>query len=479
MDIRIKIRRKVKRFLERGFKRRNAIIVEIIGILFLVGGIYNFMLLPQITLDGKGKIYLDYNDIYLEKGYNASFLGKDITKNVKVSGNVNTKKVGSYRITYEVSSLFFTRVVRREIIVQDRRKPQLDIDDSDIYLCPGDEVVPEKVKAFDDYDGDLTEKVKIDIKSDKIIYSVSDNSNNTREVSKKIIYKDNEKPKIKLNGSPFLYLFIGDEFVDPGYDAIDNCDNEISESVKVSGKVNTNKVGEYTITYKVMDKALNEEVVSRKVRVSERDKIGTVYLTFDDGPNSGTTDVILDILKEEGVEATFFVTSKGPDELIKRTYDEGHTVALHTSSHDYARVYSSEDEYFNDLYAVYDRVKRITGYEAKIIRFPGGSSNTISRRYSKGIMTNLTNEVVNRGFKYYDWNISSGDAEFGNHEPSEIADNVIKKLSKERVNMVLMHDIKPYTRDALRTIIKYGKDNGYTFEKITMDTEMVKQKVNN
>ena len=184
-------------------------------------------------------------------------------------------------------------------------------------------------------------------------------------------------------------------------------------------------------------------------------------------------------MKEEGVEATFFVTNHGPDELIKREYDEGHTVALHTATHDYSIVYASDESYFNDLLSVQSRVKRITGYESKIIRFPGGSSNTISRRYSDGIMSRLTNEVVNRGFKYYDWNISSGDAAGGSPSPDTIYNNVVSNLSHDRVNMVLMHDIKTYTRDALRNIIRYGKENGYTFEKITINTEMVKQRVNN
>ena len=142
-------------------------------------------------------------------------------------------------------------------------------------------------------------------------------------------------------------------------------------------------------------------------------------------------------------------------------------------------MYSSVDAYFDDLYSVQDRVKRITGYESKIIRFPGGSSNTISRRYTEGIMSTLTNEVVSRGFKYYDWNLSSGDAAGGHPTAENIKNNVINGLRKDRVNMVLMHDIKPYTRDALRDIIRYGRENGYAFEKITMETEMIKQRVNN
>lgn len=210
----------------------------------------------------------------------------------------------------------------------------------------------------------------------------------------------------------------------------------------------------------------------------EKGAPGTIYLTFDDGPHQGVTNVILDILKEENVTATFFVTNKGPDDLIIREHNEGHTVALHTSSHDYAYLYSSVDNYFIDLYNIQNRVYRLIGIKPTIIRFPGGSSNTISRKYSDKIMTYLTQEVLNRGFKYYDWNISSGDA--GEVSTSEGVYNMVtKSLSKERVNMVLMHDIKHYTKDALRNIIRYAKENGYTFDVIDDKTEMIRQKVNN
>ena len=154
-------------------------------------------------------------------------------------------------------------------------------------------------------------------------------------------------------------------------------------------------------------------------------------------------------------------------------------MALHTASHDYSVVYASDEAYFQDLGAVQNRVKNITGVESRIVRFPGGSSNTVSRRYSSGIMSRLTKELLNRGFKYYDWNISSGDAEGGSPTPEKIYNNTISQLRSGRTNMILMHDIKTYTRDALRDVIRYGKNHGYTFEKITMDTEMVTQRVNN
>ena len=211
---------------------------------------------------------------------------------------------------------------------------------------------------------------------------------------------------------------------------------------------------------------------------------GVIYLTFDDGPSDAITKQILNILKDEGVKATFFVTTRGSDSVIKREYNEGHTVALHTASHDYKQIYSSVNNYFNDLEKVKSRVKKLTGEDAVIIRFPGGSSNTVSRNYDKGahIMSVLTSEVLNRGYRYFDWNVDSGDA--GNcvsasNKSNCVYKNVTKNLSKNKANVVLMHDIKSYSKDALRDIIAYGKVNGYTFKAITKDTAMVVQRINN
>ena len=460
---------------ENKIKKKWFVIGGIILFVFIVTFcVYNFLLLPTISLKGKKTVVLNYKENYKEKGYNASHLGKNLNDDVKVKGSVNSKKLGTYEITYEVGSGLLKRKVVRKVEVKDTEKPKLEVNKDDIYLCPGADFVPEKIKASDNYDGDLSKKVKSIINKDKteVTYLVKDKSGNEKRITKKIIYKDKEGPVITLEGTEEMFVTVGSSFNDPGAKAEDNCDKNVE--VKVEGTVDTSKNGDYTITYIAKDKAGNESKKTRKVTVTS----GVIYLTFDDGPQDGTTNVILDILKEEGVKATFFVTNKGPDSLIKREYDEGHTVALHTASHDYALIYSSDEAYFNDLYSVQDRVKRITGYESKIMRFPGGASNTVSRRYSSGIMSRLTKEVVNRGFKYYDWNISSGDAG-STTQASGVYSNVVNSLSRERPNMVLMHDIKPYTRDAIRDIIHYGKEHGYSFEKITMDTEMITQRVNN
>ncbi len=467
-----------KLFQKFGITKRFMICSIFLIVFVLLTSFVNFFLLPKIELKGGETIKLEYKDKYKEKGYSARYMGKNITDDVKVEGKVNPKKLGTYKITYTVGKGLLSRKVVRTVEVSDTTKPVLDIKKGDIYVCPKEEYKIEKIKATDNYDGDLTKKVKNILEKDSVTYSVSDSNGNKRSITKKIFYKDIEKPVITLKGTETLEVCTNEVFKDPGYTAIDNCDKDLTSKVQVEGSIDNSLVGEYNLTYKVKDEAGNEGKANRKVNVSQGDQAGVVYLTFDDGPNEGTTDVILNILKEEGVEATFFVTNKGPDNLIKREFDEGHTVALHTASHDYSLIYSSDDAYFNDLKQVHDRVLNITGYDSHFIRFPGGASNTVSRRYSAGIMSRLSQEVLNRGYKYYDWNVSSGDA--GNTtDPKQIYANVVNSLRKDRVNMVLMHDIKPYTRDALRDIIRYCKNNGYPMKKITNCTTMVTQRVNN
>ncbi|MBR3177475.1 polysaccharide deacetylase [Candidatus Saccharibacteria bacterium] len=203
-----------------------------------------------------------------------------------------------------------------------------------------------------------------------------------------------------------------------------------------------------------------------------------IYLTFDDGPGPYTAK-LLDILKKYDVKVTFFVTGAGDDELIAREYNEGHTVGLHTYTHDYAYVYSSLDNFFTDLYEIQTRVKNITGQTSTLTRFPGGSSNLISARYDGGIgiMSRLSEELPARGFTYFDWNISSGDAG-GATTSSEVYQNVINALSPN-YSVVLQHDIKDFSVDAVEDIIKYGKANGYTFKKLDAGSFAAHHGINN
>lgn len=467
-------------------KKKYVIGIIVVTILLLVGIIFFLFLPPEFKLTKGDTIELKYGEKYKDPGYKVTKFGKDYTKDIKIKNKINSKKLGTYKITYEVKINGITFKKVRKVKLIDDEKPIITLTGNEnISICPNAEYKEEGYKATDNYDGDITKNVKITTKDGIISYSVKDSSGNTAEITRTITKEDKIAPTITLKGNKTITLYLGNTWKEPGYTATDNCDNDITNNVVKSGTVNPNKLGTYKITYTVKDMTGNQAVVERTVKVISKpvnnnsgSNKGVIYLTFDDGPKQGTTNVILDILKEENVPATFFVTNSGPDSLIKREYDEGHTVGLHTASHNYATVYKSVDSYYNDLLQVQNRVKRITGYESKIIRFPGGSSNTISKKYSKGIMTILTKDVVNKGYHYFDWNISSGDAG-ETTSSSGVYNYVVKSLSKNKSNVVLMHDIKPYTRDALRNIIRYGKNNGYTFAKITMSTPMVTHHVNN
>ena len=200
------------------------------------------------------------------------------------------------------------------------------------------------------------------------------------------------------------------------------------------------------------------------------------YLTFDDGPSVNTMK-ILDILDRYNVKATFFVIYHGGmTKQYKAIVSRGHTLALHSYTHDYSKIYKSEKAYFADLKKIHDYVEDVTGVDSRIIRFPGGSSNTVSNKYNKGIMKTLKKSVAKKGYYYHDWNVDSTDAAGHNRKASLLLKNVKSGTGKRKVINVLMHDTgksKMTTVEALPSIIEYLKKQGYSFEAITEDSTLI------
>lgn len=458
-------------------------IVSIILIVLTLILIYFFI--PKIKLDST-EVTLNYNEKYSEGKVTARNVFKDYTKDVKVLGKVDTKKVGKYKINYVLNYGMLILKRTKTVNVVDKKDPVIILEgNTDITLCPGCKYKEEGFSATDEYDGDLTDKVIKEQLEDKIVYTVEDSSKNKVSVERKIKEEDKEAPVITLNGYENVTIYKGNVYVEQGASATDNCDGDITSLIETSGSVDNTKVGVYEITYTVKDKSGNTTSVKRKVSViypPSGGGNGYIYLTFDDGPSNLTLD-ILDILKEEGVKATFFVTGQSDSNnyIIKRAYDEGHTIGLHTYSHEYSYVYSSVDNYFADLNRISNKVENIIGKKTNIIRFPGGSSNTVSRNYSVGIMTRLTGEVLNKGYRYFDWNVDADDAGGAYTDSNRIYLNVVNNLSHSKTNVVLMHDSYGHTatRDALRNIIQYGKRNGYKFASIDDSTPSVVHGVNN
>lgn len=195
----------------------------------------------------------------------------------------------------------------------------------------------------------------------------------------------------------------------------------------------------------------------------------TAYLTFDDGP-SDHTGLILDILRQAGVHATFFVIGQ-EEESRRRMYRqivaEGHVLGNHTYSHDYNKIYRSVQAFKADVDKLNDVLWQTAGVRPEIIRFPGGSNNRLSRKAGgRRIMANIAREMSNIGIPYFDWNVSSTDAAAAVVQKETIINSVKTNSAYKNEIIVLMHDVdvKRTTVEALPDIIAFLKRDGYEFK---------------
>lgn len=521
-----------------------------------------------IHLNGEPEVTVEYGGEYTEPGAEAWFVRvlKQHSEPVKVTvtGQVDTDRVGSYQVKYHASYKTWKKTVVRTVRVVDTVAPQIVlIEKPGSYTLPGHPYQEEGFTAIDNYDGDITERVVCTVDGGYVTYTVQDSSGNATVVQRKIVYKDPEGPRITLKGGKNMTVTLGNTYTEPGFEAIDNADGNITDQVKVTGQVNSDKEGTYTIKYTVTDAFGNKTTEIRTVTVRRREdgvkpqltlkgdmkiiltvgdtyvepgytatddmdgditaqvqlsgtvntavagtyairymvkdsygnentvfrtiivrkqggtKPGTgkvIYLTFDDGPSSYTNS-LLNTLKKYNAKATFFVVDTRKYEPMKTMAAHGHTVAIHTATHVFKEIYASETAYFNDLYKMQNIIHQHTGQWSTLLRFPGGSSNGVSK-FNPGIMTRLTKAVEEKGFTYFDWNVDSMDAG-GAKTASAVYNNVIKGCQKVKNPVVLMHDIKKYSVEAVEEILKWGTANGYTFEALTADSPVVHHKILN
>lgn len=197
-----------------------------------------------------------------------------------------------------------------------------------------------------------------------------------------------------------------------------------------------------------------------------------VYLTFDDGP-SDQTGKILDILKKNKVKATFFVVGKNTEEakkLYRRIVLEGHTLGMHSYSHNYDQIYSSVDAFGKDLKKLQNYLYQMTEVKPYIYRFPGGSSNNCVSDITPYIQF-----VEKQGWIYYDWNALSGDALDFQAPADQLNANILKDVRKQKSSVVLMHDLHEAqnTTKGLDSLIQTLKKEGYQILPITKNTKPV------
>ncbi len=473
----------------RSKKRKKLIILGGIILSLVLGAlIVANIFITSLSIDIKGNktLTLEVGSKYDELGAKA-YLGNLFSKkevDVTVTGDVDTSKIGTYTITYESKSHNLTKQSKRTVKVVDTEEPKITLN-SEVKICKNNKTFDIDATVEDNYDGDLKDKLEYKIDKDKIILSVKDSSNNSTQIEEKITYIDTEKPILKLNGSTTTYVKVGTKYVDEGATASDSCDGDLTSKIEITSNVDINTLGDYQVSYKVSDTEGNSESLTRKVVVTDKDNLvngfvsdGTIYLTFDDGPGQYTAE-ILNILDKYNVKATFFVTSQFFKylDMIKEEANRGHVVGVHTYSHKWS-IYDSVDAYLNDFNKMEQIVFEQTGVHPKYFRFPGGTSNTVSRSHSQGIMSKLSSLMTEKGYTYYDWHVDSCDTCKANGV-NDIISSIKKYVKGNQSYIILMHDIKKNTRDALPTVIEYLQSKGYKFSSLNENAPLKQFKVAN
>ncbi|MBZ9624080.1 polysaccharide deacetylase [Clostridium sp. FP2] len=250
-----------------------------------------------------------------------------------------------------------------------------------------------------------------------------------------------------------------------------------NKQLEISTKILKLSIIELQTNVNDLNKTINTLVVGTKpiantLKTGEKE----VYLTFDDGPSENTSKV-LEILKDNDVNATFFVNGHpGYEDIYKQIINQGNVIGNHTYSHDYKTAYSSISNYNQDVNKLNSFLEGIGITRPTLMRFPGGSNNTISNNYGgKDIMNKLTKEEIKKGYQYIDWNVSSGDAEKMTESKDIIIDNVMRGSKGMKSIVILFHDSNPKTTtaQALPIIIKNLKERGYVFKTLSINSPII------
>jgi len=475
-------------------KRKIILFASIaLGAALLIGGSLWYCFTYQsleLSLVGSSQATVEYGTAYDDAGAQGywglgilKFLSKQV--DVTVEGTVDTNQPGTYELHYTAHYGNRTVTKTRTVTVADTVAPQITLEGStDITLDYGTTYAEEGYTAIDNYEGDITQAVTVETTADAVIYTATDVFGNTATAQRTLHFKDLSVPVIKLKGKTYIIHELGSEFTEPGYSATDNCDGTVA--VTVTGQVDTATEGTYKLTYTATDKAGNTATVTRTVNVNVPAEVlnpipptgKTIYLTFDDGPGKYTAG-LLDVLKQYNAKATFFIVgNKGYGDVITRMATEGHTVAVHTYCHDYKTIYTSASAYWDDFTKTQNRIYALTGALTTLFRFPGGGSNTVSKKYCRGIMTELAEDAAQLGYTYFDWNVSSGDAG-QTTSTDQVFRNVTNGIGEKNYAIVLQHDTQGFSVNAVEKILIWGLNRGYTFAALDATSPTVHHKIAN
>ena len=451
----------------------------IAGIIYWIfGGI-------EVRLVGESEINVTYKSDYNDEGFIITKYDNEVSEKryrYEMESNVDTNILGEYETSYYIKYFLKTYELKRIVHVVDNVEPEIttNIETIERDYCTKKVLSKDlEYNAIDNYDGDVTDKVTKEENEEGVTLTVTDNSGNVG--TKNILYTYTEKPKDKftLNGDSNIYVAKGSKFSDPGTTYKDGCGVKMDVKVSTSGSVDTSKNGEYKITYTANDLTLTRKVTVYTPSTNSGGSVSgkVIYLTFDDGPGS-YTERVLNTLSKYGVKATFFVTHQfsGYVNLIKKEYEQGHSVAVHSYTHNW-NIYKSVDAYVNDFNKMNADIEKYTGSKSKIFRFPGGSSNTVSKSYAKGVVKAIASRMTSEGYQYFDWDVDSGDAAGASR--SKIYSNVVNGVKNCSKCIVLMHDIKSNTVNELDNILKELTSKGYKFGTLNVNSPTVHHKIAN
>lgn len=449
--------------------------------------IINYYFGVKVELNGLEELTHEVNTEYKDAGFSLKVNNKELSEEeykYEVENNVKSDNLGKYNVKYHITYKNKTYDLERTIKVIDSTKPDLKINVNTIEkdYCTENILTKVEYSAIDNHDGDITANIKISDDKKNITYSIKDSSGNENNVSLPITYTSKPKSSLTLQGKSTIYVPINTKYEDEGAIYTDGCKNKLSEKIIKTGKVDTSKIGTYTLTY-TLEKdgsSVKRKVIVYTPNITKTDDNSNeriIYLTFDDGP-CAYTQKVLDILDKYNIKATFFVTHQFAKyvPMIEKEYKKGHSVGVHTYTHKWS-IYTSLETYLDDFNKMNNDVEKYTGQKTKIFRFPGGSSNRVSKRYATGVISAIASHMNNEGYVYFDWNVDSGDA--AGATSAQIYKNVVNGVTRCKNCVVLMHDIKKNTVNELDEILKTLTSKGYKFGTLSTESKPVHHTINN
>ena len=423
---------------------------------------------PVIELKHIDDYYTLPHHAYEEEGFTATDNHDgDITSKV-----VSEEKDG--HVYYTVSDQYGNKATAdREIFYDDRNAPVFSFPSGEEGFLFQGETWEDDVQAEDDADGDVSDRVESEGNVDTskigtytITYTVSDEWGNVAKLDRYVTVKRTPVSADEAAAAAIITPVTA-QAAAAGTGSTAGAAADTSANAATGADADTSA------------NAAAGAAAAQTAKPATADPKKIIYLTFDDGPGRYTEE-LLKILDDHKVLATFFVTAAYKDyqDLIGAEYNAGHSVGVHTATHEYSEIYASTDAYWEDFNKMQEIIQEQTGCRTDIFRFPGGASNTVSANYSKGIMSELAKQAGEKGYIYVDWNVTSGDA--GDTTDSEVLyQNMMKGIHTYENSFILCHDIKDFTIATMDRFITDALKEGYTFLPITSESRTCHHGINN